>query len=101
MQLTFIIIMYRNTTDNNGSNASISSSSNIRNNESQTATKISSYGAIFGGQDEDNMCPVEYRHAEIKKELVRKLDLRMMLWGFFAYFANNLDRNNLRKLLSW
>ena len=91
--------MYTSTINDSGSNAFASSSTSIRKNESQTATTTSSYGAIFGEHDEDNVFHVEYQYAEIEKELVRKLDLRMMMWGFFAYFANNLDRNNLRKLL--
>ena len=32
-----------------------------------------------------------------ERKLVRKLDIRMLIWSFFAYFANLLDRNNLRK----
>ncbi|KAL1930295.1 hypothetical protein VTP01DRAFT_1449 [Rhizomucor pusillus] len=31
----------------------------------------------------------------IQKRLVRKLDLRLMLWAFLAYWANGLDRNNM------
>ncbi|KAG1145273.1 hypothetical protein G6F37_005701 [Rhizopus arrhizus] len=32
---------------------------------------------------------------EIEKKLVRKLDYRLMIWAFFGYFANGLDRNNM------
>jgi hypothetical protein len=34
---------------------------------------------------------------EVKKRLLRKLDSRLMVWAFFGYFANGLDRNNMRK----
>lgn len=34
---------------------------------------------------------------QIERRLVRKLDLRLMIWAFLAYFANLLDRNNMRK----
>ncbi|KAI9316894.1 major facilitator superfamily domain-containing protein [Dichotomocladium elegans] len=33
-----------------------------------------------------------------EKRLVRKLDRRLMIWAFFAYWANGLDRNNMRTL---
>ncbi|KAL0074266.1 major facilitator superfamily domain-containing protein [Phycomyces blakesleeanus] len=33
--------------------------------------------------------------SEAEKRLVRKLDRRLMLWAFFGYFANGLDRNNM------
>lgn len=41
----------------------------------------------------------ETKHIDpvIEKRLVRKLDSRMLLWSFLAYFANLLDRNNMRK----
>ncbi|KAG2215604.1 hypothetical protein INT45_000966, partial [Circinella minor] len=32
----------------------------------------------------------------MERKLVRKLDIRMLIWSFFAYFANLLDRNNLQ-----
>lgn len=35
----------------------------------------------------------------IERQLVRKLDLRLMIWAFLAYFANLLDRNNMRKYI--
>jgi sugar phosphate permease len=31
----------------------------------------------------------------IEKQLVRKLDLHLLIWAFFGYFANGLDRNNM------
>ncbi|KAI9248884.1 major facilitator superfamily domain-containing protein [Phascolomyces articulosus] len=34
----------------------------------------------------------------LERKLVRKLDTHMLIWSFFAYFANLLDRNNLREL---
>ena len=36
---------------------------------------------------------------QIERRLVRKLDLRLMIWAFLAYFANLLDRNNMRKYM--
>lgn len=36
---------------------------------------------------------------QIERRLVRKLDLRLMIWAFLAYFANLLDRNNMRKCI--
>lgn len=35
--------------------------------------------------------------AEVERKLVKTLDLRLMVWAFFGYFANGLDRNNMRK----
>ncbi|KAI9257405.1 major facilitator superfamily domain-containing protein [Sporodiniella umbellata] len=35
--------------------------------------------------------------AEVERKLVRTLDYRLMIWAFFGYFANGLDRNNMRK----
>ncbi|KAI8090232.1 major facilitator superfamily domain-containing protein [Gilbertella persicaria] len=32
---------------------------------------------------------------EVEKKLVRTLDYRLMIWAFFGYFANGLDRNNM------
>ncbi|KAG2220874.1 hypothetical protein INT45_004042 [Circinella minor] len=40
----------------------------------------------------DELTPEE---KEIEKKLVRKLDWRLMIWAFFAYWANGLDRNNM------
>lgn len=31
----------------------------------------------------------------IEKKLVRMLDYRLLVWAFFGYFANGLDRNNM------
>ncbi|KAI7861910.1 major facilitator superfamily domain-containing protein [Spinellus fusiger] len=31
----------------------------------------------------------------MERKLVRTLDRRLMLWAFFGYFANGLDRNNM------
>lgn len=33
--------------------------------------------------------------AEVEKKLVKILDRRLMIWAFFGYFANGLDRNNM------
>ncbi|ORE09006.1 MFS general substrate transporter [Rhizopus microsporus var. microsporus] len=32
---------------------------------------------------------------EVERKLVRTLDYRLMIWAFFGYFANGLDRNNM------
>ncbi|KAG1474275.1 hypothetical protein G6F56_000454 [Rhizopus delemar] len=34
--------------------------------------------------------------AQVERKLVRTLDYRLMIWAFFGYFANGLDRNNMR-----
>jgi hypothetical protein len=34
--------------------------------------------------------------ADIERRLLRKLDYRLLVWSFFGYFANGLDRNNMR-----
>ncbi|OAD05180.1 hypothetical protein MUCCIDRAFT_155825, partial [Mucor lusitanicus CBS 277.49] len=33
--------------------------------------------------------------AQVEKKLVRLLDYRLMIWAFWGYFANGLDRNNM------
>ncbi|KAF7723733.1 hypothetical protein EC973_001709 [Apophysomyces ossiformis] len=37
----------------------------------------------------------EEKPNDLERRLIRKLDLRLMLWAFFGYFANGLDRNNM------
>ncbi|KAG2200786.1 hypothetical protein INT46_005588 [Mucor plumbeus] len=32
---------------------------------------------------------------QVEKKLVRLLDYRLMIWAFWGYFANGLDRNNM------
>ncbi|GAN01886.1 major facilitator superfamily transporter [Mucor ambiguus] len=32
---------------------------------------------------------------EVEKKLVRLLDYRLLIWAFWGYFANGLDRNNM------
>ncbi|KAG1470910.1 hypothetical protein G6F56_002418 [Rhizopus delemar] len=32
---------------------------------------------------------------KVERKLVRVLDYRLMIWAFFGYFANGLDRNNM------
>lgn len=39
--------------------------------------------------------------AQVERKLVRTLDYRLMIWAFFGYFANGLDRNNMRKKTSF
>ncbi|CAO3587301.1 unnamed protein product [Absidia cylindrospora] len=43
--------------------------------------------------------PVTVEDAEneraIEKKLVHMLDVRLLIWSFFGYFANGLDRNNM------
>lgn len=34
-------------------------------------------------------------NALVEKKLVRTLDLRLLIWAFWGYFANGLDRNNM------
>ncbi|KAI9480521.1 MAG: major facilitator superfamily domain-containing protein [Benjaminiella poitrasii] len=33
--------------------------------------------------------------SEVEKRLVRKLDYHLLIWAFWGYFANGLDRNNM------
>lgn len=33
--------------------------------------------------------------AEVEKKLIKTLDRRLMIWAFFGYFANGMDRNNM------
>ncbi|KAG0170954.1 hypothetical protein DFQ28_009766 [Apophysomyces sp. BC1034] len=33
--------------------------------------------------------------SDVEKRLIRTLDKRLMIWAFFGYFANGLDRNNM------
>ncbi|CAO0802625.1 unnamed protein product [Mucor circinelloides] len=35
------------------------------------------------------------REKEVEKKLVRLLDYRLLIWAFWGYFANGLDRNNM------
>lgn len=32
---------------------------------------------------------------QLEKKLVKTLDYRLLIWAFFGYFANGLDRNNM------
>ncbi|KAI9248881.1 major facilitator superfamily domain-containing protein [Phascolomyces articulosus] len=59
---------------------------------SSSDAKFSSSSAPLDPQKES----APYIDPIIEKRLVRKLDLRMLLWSFIAYFANLLDRNNLQ-----
>ncbi|KAI9007899.1 major facilitator superfamily domain-containing protein [Phycomyces nitens] len=43
---------------------------------------------------QDSRIP-RHQKSDAEKRLVRKLDSRLMLWAFFGYFANGLDRNNM------
>ena len=56
----------------------------------------SSDGKLRSSITENQKDRIPYIDPAIEKRLVRKLDLRMLLWSFLAYFANLLDRNNLR-----
>lgn len=33
--------------------------------------------------------------AEVERKLIKTLDRRLMIWAFFGYFANGMDRNNM------
>lgn len=33
--------------------------------------------------------------AEVERSLIKTLDRRLMVWAFFGYFANGMDRNNM------
>ncbi|KAG2200202.1 hypothetical protein INT47_009840 [Mucor saturninus] len=33
--------------------------------------------------------------AEVERSLIKTLDRRLMIWAFFGYFANGMDRNNM------
>ena len=43
----------------------------------------------------DSIVPSDQLNPEVEKKLVRLLDYRLMIWAFFGYFANGLDRNNM------
>lgn len=67
------------------------------NNSRQGSTK-----SIHAVEDvgEEFIAPVDLSDPEtarLNKKLLRKLDARMLIWSFLAYFANLLDRNNMRK----
>jgi sugar phosphate permease len=34
-------------------------------------------------------------YKEVEKKLVKTLDYHLLIWAFFGYFANGLDRNNM------
>ncbi|KAI7853969.1 major facilitator superfamily domain-containing protein [Circinella umbellata] len=54
---------------------------------------ITSYGTI----ENERIKPInDIFDPIIEKQLVRKLDIRMLTWAFFACFAKKLDRNNLQ-----
>ncbi|KAI9306299.1 major facilitator superfamily domain-containing protein [Cunninghamella echinulata] len=37
----------------------------------------------------------EYQTKQLERKLVKILDYRLLIWSFFGYFANGLDRNNM------
>ncbi|KAI8357783.1 major facilitator superfamily domain-containing protein [Blakeslea trispora] len=43
----------------------------------------------------DSVGQQDQLNPEVEKKLVRLLDYRLMIWAFFGYFANGLDRNNM------
>ena len=55
----------------------------------------SSYGTI---KEPETISP-QLVHIDpiVQKRLLRKLDVRMIIWGFFASFSSYLNRNNMRK----
>jgi hypothetical protein len=44
--------------------------------------------------DQDNLQQTAHK-TDVEKRLVRILDYRLMIWAFWGYFANGLDRNNM------
>ncbi|KAI8139416.1 major facilitator superfamily domain-containing protein [Fennellomyces sp. T-0311] len=62
------------------------------NSSQNSASADKSVASITSPQGEE----VTYIDPAIEKKLVRKLDARMLIWSFLAYFANLLDRNNLQ-----
>ena len=64
--------------------------------ESTHSNDASSDGKLSSPVTENQKDRTPYIDPVIEKRLVRKLDVRMLLWSFLAYFANLLDRNNLR-----
>lgn len=48
----------------------------------------------IGCIDPDNVQQSAHK-TDVEKRLVRLLDYRLMIWAFFGYFANGLDRNNM------
>lgn len=59
--------------------------------ESGDKSKPEVIHAELGPQPQQEFDPM------VRKRLIRKLDLRLLIWSFLAYFANLLDRNNMRK----
>ena len=55
-----------------------------------------SYGTTSSGQHGGDENLVSQFDSTIEKSLLRKLESRMLLWAFFTYFAEELDRHNLR-----
>lgn len=45
--------------------------------------------------DSTDVNPIQYDSSAVEKKLVRTLDLRLLIWAFWGYFANGLDRNNM------
>ncbi|KAI8970015.1 major facilitator superfamily domain-containing protein [Mycotypha africana] len=49
---------------------------------------------VISIEDNSNKDFTEHELA-VQKKLVRTLDYRLMIWAFWGYFANGLDRNNM------
>ena len=79
--------------------SSSSSSSSSLLSEEYTATFSENNTTAYGTIDNERIKPInDVFDPIIEKQLVRKLDIRMLTWAFFACFAKKLDRNNLRKV---
>ncbi|KAI9496133.1 major facilitator superfamily domain-containing protein [Zychaea mexicana] len=63
-------------------------------NQGSTADHYKPTAKISSPAEDQNDAP--YIDPVVQKRLVRKLDMRMLIWSFLAYFANLLDRNNLQ-----
>lgn len=53
-----------------------------------------SVNSFADGPHDQQELDLEHERA-IEKKLVRMLDYRLLIWAFFGYFANGLDRNNM------
>jgi sugar phosphate permease len=61
---------------------------------SQSQVSVNSFADGYHDQHDPQERDLEHERA-IEKKLVRMLDYRLLIWAFFGYFANGLDRNNM------
>lgn len=62
-------------------------------NKTQVYEDVSKENSL--GSVEDDQVKSIQETSLIEKKLVRTLDLRLLIWAFWGYFANGLDRNNM------